>query len=102
MRNLIQTAATIRNVFAFGQDAVIASTNDKRYSSSRSHLNWAASHSGYAHGAAAECRRDLARWLKTAAVRLSVAAEQFGLALPGMAMCRQPVAPRVVRRLAVR
>jgi hypothetical protein len=107
MRNLIQTAATIRNVFAFGQDAAIASTSDKRYSTRSSHLNWVASNSGHAHRAgsghaSAGCRRGLVRWLKTAAARLSGSAEAYGLAMPSMAMRRQPVAPRVVRRLAVR
>ncbi|HEV2971809.1 MAG TPA: hypothetical protein VGY55_17680 [Pirellulales bacterium] len=102
MRNLIQTAATIRNVFASGQDAAIASTSDKRYSTRSSLLNWVALNSGHAHRAGAGCRRGLVRWLKTAAARLSGAAEAYGLALLGMAMRRQPVAPRVVRRLAVR
>jgi hypothetical protein len=107
MRNLIQTTATIRNVFAFGQDAAIASTSDKRYSTRSSHLNWVALNSGHAHRAgshhaAAGCRRGLVRWLKTAAARLSGSAIAYGLAMPSMAMRRQPVAPRVVRRLAVR
>ena len=89
MRNVIKTAATIRNVFAVGQDAAIASTNDKRYGT-RSYLN-SASHSSPAHHAGAECRRGLVRWLKAAA-RLPLAAERFGQALLGMAMRRQPVA----------
>jgi stage V sporulation protein SpoVS len=101
MRNVIKTAATIRNVFAFGQDAAFASTNDKRYGTRRSYLNWA-SHSSPAHTAGAECRRGLVRWLKTAAARLSVAADAVGLAIMGMAMRRQPVAPRGIGRLTVR
>ena len=99
MRNVIKTAATNRNVFAVGQDAAFASTNDKRYGT-RSYLSWA-SHSSPAHAAGAECRRGLVRWLKAAA-RLSVAAEMLGLAITGMAMRRQPVAPRGVHRLTVR
>ncbi len=110
MRNAITTAATIRNVFANGQDAAIGTANDKRYGS-RSHLKSAASHSGrraqrgwlasaaFAR-AVAECRRGL-RWLQTAG-RLPIAAESFGQAMLGMAM-RRPVAPRfAVSRVAVR
>ena len=107
MRNLIQTAATIRNVFGFRQDAAFALTSDKRYGLRSSHLNRAASHSGHAYRASAraampECRRGTARWLKAAVARLSRVAEQNGLALPGMAMRRQPVVPCMVRRLTVR
>jgi hypothetical protein len=103
MRNLITTAATIRNVFANGQDAAIGTANDKRYDS-RSHLKSAASHSGRAQrgflaSAIAECRRGL-RWLQSAA-RLPIAAESIGQAMLGMAM-RRPVAPRVAVRVAVR
>jgi hypothetical protein len=100
MRNVIKTAATIRNVFAVGQDAAVALANDKRYGT-RSYLN-RASHSSPAHAAGAECRRGLVRWFKAAAARWSVAAETLGLAITGMAMQRQPVAPRGVRRLTVR
>src|SRR6267142_683673 len=99
MRNVIKTAATIRNVFAVGQDAGFASTNDKRYGT-RSYLN-SASHSSPAHHAGAECRRGLVRWLKTAAARLPIAADAVGSALLGMAMRRQPVAPCVVGPRAV-
>jgi hypothetical protein len=113
MRNAITTAATIRNVFANGQDAAIGTANDKRYGS-RSHLKSAASHSGRAQrgflassaffNAAAECRRGLrglrAAWLQTAA-RLPIAAESIGQAMFGMAM-RRPVAPRVAVRVAIR
>ena len=109
MRNLITTAATIRNVFAARQDAAIGTANDKRYGSRRSYLKSAASHSGHAHRgilacaafnyAADECRRGL-RWLQTAA-RWPIAAESFGQAMLGMAM-RQPVAPRVAVRVAIR
>lgn len=100
MRNLIQTAATIRNVFAIGQDAAVARATDKRYGK-RSYLN-SVSHSSTANHAtwhhaivegAVECRRGLVRWLKSA--RLPLAADRLGAALVGMAM-RQPVAPRVV------
>ena len=107
MRNLIQTAATIRNVFGFGQDAAIASTSDKRYSLRSSHLNRAASHSGYAYRASArgtkpECRRGLARWLTAAVARLNSVVERNRLALLGTAMRPQPVVPCMVRRLTVR
>ena len=47
MRNLIQTAATIRNVFANGNDAIVARANDKRYGT-RSYLS-SVSHSSPAH-----------------------------------------------------
>jgi len=99
MRNLIQTTATIRNVFAIGQDAAVACAKDKRYGT-RSYLNRVshsssanlmASHDAITHRVA-ECRRGLVRWLKDA--RLPLAAERFGAAVVGMAM-RQPVAPRV-------
>jgi len=99
MRNLIQTAATIRNVFAIGQDAAVARATDKRYGK-RSYLN-SVSHSSPAHRwafhhaitqRANECRRGLVRWLKSA--RLPLAADRLGAALVGMAM-RQPVAPCV-------
>jgi hypothetical protein len=109
MRNAITTAATIRNVFANGQDAAIGTANDKRYGS-RSHLKSAASHSGrraqrgWLASAIAECRRGLrglqAAWLQTAG-RLPIAAEGFGPAILGMAM-RRPVAPRVAVRVVVR
>jgi hypothetical protein len=109
MRNAITTAATIRNVFANGQDAAIGTANDKRYGS-RSYLKTAASHSDHAHrgwlaSAVAECQRGLrglqAAWLQTAG-RLPIAAESIGQAMLGMAM-RGPVAPRfAVRRVAVR
>jgi hypothetical protein len=103
MRNAITTAATIRNVFANGQDAAIGTANDKRYGS-RSHLKSAASHSAHAQrgflaSAIAECRRGV-RWLQTAA-RLPIAAESIGQAMLGMAM-RRPVAPRVAVRVAIR
>ncbi len=108
MRNAITTAATIRNVFANGQDAAIGTAHDKRYGS-RSHLKSAASHSGRAQrgwlaNAIAECRRGLrglqAAWLQTAG-RLPIAAESIGQAMLGMAM-RRPVAPRIAVRVAVR
>jgi hypothetical protein len=91
MRNLIQTAATIRNVFANGNDAIVGRAGDKRYGT-RSYLD-SVSHSSPAHvltRAGAECRRGLVRWLKTVA----------RLPLLGMAM-RQPVAPCFVGRRAV-
>jgi hypothetical protein len=110
MRNAITTAATIRNVFANGQDAAIGTANDKRYSHAASfHLKSAASHRsastgghaqrGFLASAIAECRRGL-RWLQTAA-RLPIAAESIGQAMLGMAM-RRPVAPRVAVRVAIR
>jgi len=92
MRNLIQTAATIRNVFANGNDAIVVRAMDKRYGT-RSYLT-SVSHSSPAHEstrAGTGCRRGLARWLKAIA-SMPLAAEQLGRALFGMAM-RQPVAP---------
>jgi hypothetical protein len=97
MRNLIQTAATIRNVFANGQDSIVARANDKRYGT-RSYLD-SVSHSSPAHHAGGECRRGLVRWLKAVA-RLPLAAKRLGQALLGMAM-RQPVAPCFVGRRTV-
>jgi hypothetical protein len=100
MRNLIQTAATIRNVIANGNDAMVARTGDKRYGT-RSYLS-SVSHSSPAHvftRAGAECRRGLVRWLKAVAC-LPLAAEQLGMALFGMAM-RQPVAPCFAGRRVV-
>lgn len=100
MRNLIQTAATIRNVFANGNDAIVARANDKRYGT-RSYLS-SVSHSSPAHGSTrggTGCRRGLVRWLKAIA-RMPLAAEQIGQALFGMAM-RQPVAPCFAGRRTV-